>query len=114
MMSTVVQQDGGREPPRDAAAGVVVGVLEIDPAGYRGWLRRKKLALTVAQLELLMFLIANRGRVVSRTELAHALGLRGGRSVDVLLTRTRKQLGCEFVRNVRSRGWILDPEALES
>jgi DNA-binding response OmpR family regulator len=64
-----------------------------------------------SQLELLAVLIANKQRVMDRSEIAGALGLRHARTVDVLLSNLRHLIGRDFVRNVRSRGWIIDPAA---
>lgn len=88
------------------------GALVVEPAAYRVWFAGDELALTSTQVELLALLIANRDRVLPRNEIAHALGLRHARSVDVVLTTIRQSLGRNFVRNVRSRGWILDEASL--
>jgi DNA-binding response OmpR family regulator len=60
---------------------------------------------------LLAVLMARQGRVVTRTELARATGLRADqtRRVDAMLIEVRRELagqGLEL-RNVRSRGWIV-------
>jgi hypothetical protein len=60
---------------------------------------------------LLAVLVARQGRVVTRTELARATGLRADqtRRVDAILVEVRRELagqGLEL-RNVRSRGWIV-------
>jgi len=91
---------------------LVVGSLEVDPDGYRVWLSGRSLALSRSQVELLTILLANRHRVVPRTELSQALGLIRPRSVDVLLSGLRREIGRPFVRNVRNRGWIVEPGAL--
>lgn len=96
------------------ASSVVLGALRVDLDGYRAWFAGRPLELSRSQLELLAMLVANRHRVISRPELSSALGLARGRSVDVLLTGLRHEIGREFVRNVRGRGWIVEPEALES
>jgi DNA-binding response OmpR family regulator len=95
-------------------AGVVAaGALRVDLEGYRAWLGDRPLVLSRSQLELLALLVVNRHRVVSREELSRALGLVRGRSVDVLLSGLRRAIGRDFLRNVRNRGWILEPAALE-
>lgn len=95
-----------------SGAMVQAGRLEVDPAAYRAWFDGRELSLTSTQVELLSLLIANRDRVVGRDAIARSLGLRHARSVDVLLTAIRHRLGRNFVRNVRSRGWILDEASL--
>src|SRR5204863_1985889 len=89
-----------------------VGTLEVDRDGYRASLAGRALALSRSQVELLVLLIANMNRVVSRAELSQALGLARPRSVDVLLSGLRHELGRPFLRNVRNRGWIVEPRAL--
>lgn len=91
---------------------VAVGLLEIEPGAYRASLDGRAIPLSPSQFELLAFLVDNRDRVVTREELAQAGHLEHERSVDVALSSLRRVLGCEFVRNVRNRGWILEPTAL--
>ena len=91
---------------------LVVGVVEVDTDGYRATLAGRPLALSRSQVELLAIMLANRHRVVSRAELAQALGLVRPRSVDVLLSGLRHEIGRPFIRNVRNRGWIVEPSTL--
>jgi DNA-binding response OmpR family regulator len=57
---------------------------------------------------ILEALRTNAGRVVTRTELAQAAGLRQHpRRVDVHLVNVRRHLGDDHLVNVRSRGWML-------
>jgi DNA-binding response OmpR family regulator len=100
------------EPPSESV--LVLGALEIDLAGHLAAFQGRTLQLSSSQFELLAILVANNRRVVSRAELSERLGLERGRSVDVMLSMLRRQLGCDFVRNVRKRGWIVIPEALAS
>lgn len=91
---------------------IKLGTLEVDLESYRATLADKPLDLSPSQLEMLAILLNNAGRVISRDELSRAVGLRRGRSVDVMLCTIRKELGREFIRNVRNRGWIVDPDVL--
>ena len=91
---------------------LAVGVLEIDAAAYRASLNGRPLDLSPSQFEVLAFLVASTDRVVTRDELAHAGHLEHQRSVDVVLSSLRRALGGDFLRNVRNRGWILEPAAL--
>jgi two-component system, OmpR family, response regulator QseB len=104
----------GAALPGDAARfeGQSLGVLMVDAgAGMASW-KGRPVELSRRQVELLSLLVANQNRVLSRLELSNALGLQRGRSIDVLLSGIRHQLGFEFVRNVPKRGWIIIPEAL--
>ena len=88
------------------------GCLEVHPGAYRATLRGNLVPLTPAQVEVLSTLVAHRHRVVTRTELARAAGI-DPTSVDVVLSGLRRELGDRSVRNVRNRGWILEPSAFE-
>jgi DNA-binding response OmpR family regulator len=65
---------------------------------------------------VLHVLIANRGRVISRRELARRAGLadRSERRCDSLLVSIRRALGPSAVVTVRSRGWMLRDDAVEA
>ena len=88
-----------------------LGALVVDLDSYSARLDGHDLEISGSQLELLAVLIANKHRVMDRDELAKMLGLQHARTVDVLLSNLRHLIGREFVRNVRSRGWIIDPTA---
>jgi DNA-binding winged helix-turn-helix (wHTH) protein len=63
--------------------------------------------LTQREVVLLQTLLANQGRVVARTELARAVGLRQqARRVDVHLVNVRRALDDSLI-NVRGRGWMV-------
>lgn len=64
---------------------------------------------------MLSVLLANRGRVISRRDLARRAGLIGlsERRCDSLLVSIRRALGPNSVRTVRSRGWMLSDDAIE-
>jgi len=65
---------------------------------------------------VLNVLLANRGRVISRRELARRAGLANlsERRCDSLLVAIRRALGPQSVVTVRSRGWMLSEEAIEA
>jgi DNA-binding winged helix-turn-helix (wHTH) protein len=64
-------------------------------------------ALHPREVVLLQTLMANQGRVVTRTELARAVGLRQqARRVDVHLVKVRRVLDDRLI-NVRGRGWMV-------
>jgi two-component system, OmpR family, response regulator MtrA len=98
----------------EVAAKLKVGALEVDPTGYRVWFEGQAVRLGRTEVELLAFLLANGHQVSSREQLSERVGLARGRSVDVVLSRLRRRLGRNFLRNVPSRGWIIDPDALEA
>lgn len=91
---------------------VSVGRLELDLSGYRARFGDRVLALNASQIEVLAILLVNRSRVCSRQELCEALNLYGARSIDEILSRLRRQVGEDFIKNVPNLGWIIDPEKL--
>jgi DNA-binding response OmpR family regulator len=67
-------------------------------------------ALNEREIVLLQTLLANQGRVVTRTELARAIGLRQqARRVDVHLVNVRRALDDRLL-NIRGRGWMVPRE----
>ncbi len=65
---------------------------------------------------VLSVLLANRGRVISRRELARRAGLAdlSERRCDSLLVAIRRALGPNSVVTVRSRGWMLSDDAVDA
>ena len=65
---------------------------------------------------MLNVLLINRGRVISRRELARRAGLAdlSERRCDSLLVAIRRALGPKSVVTVRSRGWMLSSEAVDA
>jgi len=71
-------------------------------------------SLTPREREVLGILVANRGRVLARRELARQAGLEDlhDRRCDNVLVRLRERLGDNSIITVRSRGWMLTMEAV--
>jgi DNA-binding winged helix-turn-helix (wHTH) protein len=65
---------------------------------------------------VLSVLLANRGRVISRRELARRAGLAklSERRCDSLLVAIRRALGPNSVVTVRSRGWMLHDDVVDA
>ncbi len=89
-----------------------LGALTVYPATYTACFDGRELPLSGTEIEILTFLLLNQERVASRGELAGILDRRES-TVDILITRLRQKVGCNFIRNVRGRGWIIDPKRLE-
>ncbi len=106
-------------PPAELPAGPVqLGSRWFDPA--RGELRGPEgtLRLTGGELALLAALARRAGEVLSREEIAAALGTpeAGERAIDVQVTRLRRKIEPDpreprFVQTVRHRGYVLRPGA---
>jgi DNA-binding response OmpR family regulator len=65
---------------------------------------------------VLSALLANRGRVVSRRELSRQAGLAdlSERRCDSVLVGLRRRLGPDAIVTVRSRGWMIHPDAIDA
>ena len=72
--------------------------------------------LTGQETAVLQVFLECAGRVVSRAEIARRAGFTGlnSRRCDSHLVAIRRVLGPDSIRTVRSRGWMLQPSALES
>jgi DNA-binding response OmpR family regulator len=68
--------------------------------------------LSDQEAAVLRVLMESRGKVVSRRELARRAGLASlsDRRVDSILVGLRRVLGPDVLRNVRRRGWMLEPD----
>lgn len=90
-----------------ATAGPALPDRHTNPLVYR---------LGGQERSVLSVLLTNRGRVISRRELARRAGLANlsERRCDSLLVAIRRALGAESVVTVRSRGWMLSAEAIDA
>lgn len=104
----------------DATAPVVhrVGGLTVDPGRHVAELDGRVLDLTPLEFDLLTYLAANPGRVVTRRELLREVWQRtdSGRTVDVHLSWLRRKLGetaeqPRFLHTVRGVGIRLEDGA---
>jgi len=65
---------------------------------------------------VLFVLVESAGKVVSRRELARRVGIAelSERRCDSLLVGVRRVLGPDAIVTVRSRGWMLQPAAIDA
>ncbi|HUZ63920.1 MAG TPA: response regulator transcription factor [Acetobacteraceae bacterium] len=105
-----------RTAPAMAAAPVRLGPAEFDPA--RGELRTPAgpVRLTGGEAALLGALARKPNEVLSREEIAQALGMDelGERAIDVQVTRLRRKIETDpreprFLHTIRGRGYVLRP-----
>ena len=108
----LIVEEGGA-----AAVQIDWGAADFVMAGatYTARLRGTILDLTYKEFELLKFLAANRGRVLTRDALLHEVWgedyIGGSRTVDVHIRRLRAKLGTEhdnLIGTVRNVGYRLD------
>lgn len=107
-----VLRRGGRN---ERSERIRLGALELNLAKRSASIDGRDLALTSAEFELLVLLVQNRGRILSRDRIMDQT--RGidwnafDRSVDVHISRLRQKLGDDpkdpaFIRTVRGSGYI--------
>lgn len=88
-----------------------IGELEVDPAGYGVTLHGVPLKLTPSEFKLLLALMKNRGRVLSRQQLIEEVQGEGvmviDRAIDTHVFGLRKKLGDggDWIETVRGVGY---------
>jgi two-component system response regulator MtrA len=96
---------------------MIVGFLEIDPAGFKVSKRGRLLTLTATELRLLVELAQHSGQVMTRDVLLERVWdydhLGDSRVVDMAITRLRAKIeddpsNPKLIRTVRSVGYRLD------
>lgn len=98
-------------PAEDGAAYLEAAGLRVDRAGYRVFRGTEELSLTLLELRLLLALLEQRGRVLSRGALLHGVwGLDLSittRTVDTHVKRLRDKLGSagDLIQTVRGIGY---------
>ena len=112
-----------RTSTEDSAAELVVGVLRIDPATRQATISGDELELTRKEFDLLAYLAARAGTVVTKREILAGVWRQpyGGadKTVDVHLSWLRRKLGesaaePRFLRTVRGVGVrLVDPDEVD-
>ncbi len=99
--------DAGSHP----AGRLQHGPLTVDIDVYEVQMDGKVLNLSPRQVELLAVFLAAPGKVWSREQLHWVCwgDTAPSRRVDVQLCRIRGKVGIDLFRNVRDRGWTLQP-----
>lgn len=104
-----LQNDGDAER-------IVLGAIEIHPAGRTVLAEGRPVDLTTAQFDLLFYLARHAGRIVSRDRLYRRLygtdydGL--NRSLDISILRLREKLGDDgkhprIIKSIRGEGYLM-------
>ncbi len=100
----------------EAPAVFIAGPIRVDRHGYETQVRGRDVQLTQRELELLIFLIEQGGRVASSEEISLAVWgrLADTNTVAVHVKRLRDKLGSdpehgEFIRTIRGVGYRLAP-----
>jgi DNA-binding response OmpR family regulator len=94
----------------------VAGPIQVDPRGHETRVSGRDIQLTQRELDLLIYLIQQRGRVASTAEISRAVWGRPAETntVAVHVKRLREKLGQhpehgEFIRTIRGAGYRLAP-----
>src|SRR5262245_39089016 len=92
-----------------AAPASTIGGLTLDPRGARVTRNGAPVRLTAHEFRVLSYLMHQRGRVVSQTELAEHIypqdADRDSNTVEVFIARLRRKLGAAFIETVRGLGY---------
>lgn len=91
---------------------LVRGTVELDVQARRAWLNGQPIALSAREYILLETLMANPGRVLSKTQLESALYGWGegveSNTVEVYVHHLRRKLGNDFIRTLRGIGYLIE------
>jgi DNA-binding response OmpR family regulator len=103
----LLRRSAGRADPT-----IVYGEIEIDPAAHQVTLAGQVVELSRREYAVLLELMQNRGRVMSRTRLEEGLYEWGeqveSNTVEVHVHHLRKKLGGELIRTIRGVGYMID------
>jgi DNA-binding response OmpR family regulator len=105
---------------RQTARVFSAGPIEVDPSGRETRVRGRHVQLTRRELDLLVFLIKQRGNVASAEEISRAVWGRSPHTntVAVHVKRLREKLGNDpqhgaYIRTVRGAGYRLAPSVCD-
>ncbi len=102
----LLRRASGRAEPK-----IIHGEIEIDPAAHQVMLAGNIVELSRREYAVLLELLQNRGRVMSRTRLEEGLYEWGeqieSNAVEVHVHHLRKKLGVELIRTIRGVGYMI-------
>jgi two-component system OmpR family response regulator/two-component system response regulator QseB len=109
-LRALARRNEGRSTPTVEHKGIV-----LDPASHQVTYNDEKVELSQKEFEILSFLMANIGRVVSRARLEESLyswtSDIESNTVEVHIHYLRKKLDSGIIRTVRGVGYIIDSES---
>jgi two-component system, OmpR family, response regulator len=104
-----------RRASGNASAELIAGDVRLDTRSGRVTLAGEPVKLTAQEYKLLSYLLHNKGKVVSRTELIEHIYDqdfdRDSNTIEVFVTRIRKKLGADVISTIRGLGYSLDDPA---
>ncbi|MGI4880709.1 MAG: response regulator transcription factor [Janthinobacterium lividum] len=104
-----------RRASGNASSELTAGGVRLDTRSGRVTLDGEPVKLTAQEFKLLSYLMHNKGKMVSRTELnEHIYDQdfdRDSNTIEVFITRIRKKLGADLISTTRGLGYSLDDSA---
>lgn len=86
--------------------------IEVDPASHTVTKAEKTIDISPREFTILLLLLENRGKVMSRSRLEEGLYAWNdeveSNTVEVHIHHLRKKLGAELIRTIRGVGYIID------
>lgn len=101
-----------RRSTGNASSELTAGDVRLDTRSGRVTLAGEPVKLTAQEFKLLSYLMHNKGKMVSRTELIEHIYDqdfdRDSNTIEVFITRIRKKLGAELINTTRGLGYSLE------
>lgn len=108
----LLRRRGGRSSPVITHNNMIV-----DPASHTVSLENKTIDISPREFTILLMLLENRGKVLSRSRLEEGLYAWNdeveSNTVEVHIHHLRKKLGAELIRTIRGVGYIIDKPKTE-
>ena len=103
-LRALLRRAGGQATPE-----ITIGAVTLDPRGAKVTRHGALVKLTAHEFRVLSYLMHQRGRVVSQTELTEHIYAqdadRDSNTVEVFVARLRRKLGAAFIETVRGLGY---------
>ncbi len=101
-----------RRSTGNASSELAAGDVRLDTRSGRVTLKGEPVKLTAQEFKLLSYLMHNKGKMVSRTELIEHIYDqdfdRDSNTIEVFITRIRKKLGADIINTTRGLGYSLE------
>jgi two-component system OmpR family response regulator len=104
-----------RRASGNASSELTAGEVRLDTRSGRVTLAGNPVKMTAQEFKLLSYLMHNKGKMVSRTELIEHIYDqdfdRDSNTIEVFITRIRKKLGADIISTTRGLGYSLEDSA---
>lgn len=106
-LHALIRRSGGH-----ATARLCIGAIEVDPAAHQAWRGGEPVELSAREFAILVQLMQNAGRVLTRAQLEESLYGWGdsveSNTIEVFIHHLRKKLGADFIRTLRGIGYSVE------